>query len=251
MATITNYVKFLRGTPTAYANLVNKDPDTLYFISEKGASIGTLYLGAMAIAGGSVTAATTLNELTDVLIQEGLTGDSFLVYDEGLQQWTNKSVLSVMSEILTVFKGATADAPGVSGLVPAPEAGQTDLFLKSDGTWAQVIATLPIEVQETISDLETKVGTLIGTDEGLSVREIIASALIAPDAAESLNELQEIAAWIQKHPEDAAAMNKDITDLQTTVGDMDALIKDIQLDIDNIIYALTWQEMNEEGTTTE
>lgn len=251
MATITNYVKFLRGTPTAYANLVNKDPDTLYFISEKGASTGTLYLGAMAIAGGSVTAATTLNELTDVLIQEGLTGDSFLVYDEGLQQWTNKSVLSVMSEILTVFKGATADAPGVSGLVPAPEAGQTDLFLKSDGTWAQVIATLPVEVQETIDDLETKVGTLIGTDEGLSVREIIASALIAPDAAESLNELQEIAAWIQKHPEDAAAMNKDITDLQTTVGDMDTLIKDIQLDIDNIIYALTWQEMNEEGTTTE
>lgn len=246
---LSNYVKFLRGTPTAYAQLTSKDADTLYFISEKGASTGTLYLGAMAIAGGSVTAATTLNELTDVLIQEGLTGDSFLVYDEGLQQWTNKSVISVVSEILTVFKGATADAPGVPGLVPAPEAGKTDLFLRSDGSWAQVIATLPVEIQETISDLETKVGTLIGTDEGLSVREIVASALIAPDAAESLNELQEIAAWIQQHPKDAAAMNKDITDLQTTVGDMNGLIESIQLDIDNIIYALTWQEMNENSTT--
>lgn len=246
---LSNYVKFLRGTPTAYAQLTSKDADTLYFISEKGASTGTLYLGAMAIAGGSVTAATTLNDLTDVLIQEGLTGDSFLVYDEEKQQWTNKSVISVVSEILTVFKGATADAPGVPGLVPAPEAGKTDLFLRSDGSWAQVIATLPIEVQETISDLETKVGTLIGTDEGLSVREIVASALIAPDAAESLNELQEIAAWIQQHPKDAAAMNKDISDLKTTVGDMNELIESIQLDIDNIIYALTWQEMNENSTT--
>lgn len=248
MAT-TNYVKFLRGTPLAYTNLVNKDPDTLYFISEKDASTGVLYLGTKAIAGGSVTAATTLNDLTDVLIQEGLTGDSFLVYDESEQQWTNKSAISVMSEILTVFKGATADAPGVVGLVPAPEAGQTDLFLRSDGSWAQVIAELPVEVQTTIDDLETKVATLIGTDEGLSVREIIASALIAPDAAESLNELQEIAAWIQQHPEDAAAMNKDIQDLQTTVGDMSTLIEDIQTDIDNIIYALTWQEMSESATT--
>lgn len=246
---LSNYVKFLRGTPTAYAQLTSKDADTLYFISEKGSSIGTLYLGNMAIAGGSVSAATTLNDLTDVLIQEGLTGDSFLVYDEEKQQWTNKSVISVVSEILTVFKGATADAPGVPGLVPAPEAGKTDLFLRSDGSWAQVIATLPVEVQETIDDLETKVGTLIGTDEGLSVREIVASALIAPDAAESLNELQEIAAWIQQHPKDAAAMNKDISDLKTTVGDMNELIESIQLDIDNIIYALTWQEMNENSTT--
>ena len=251
MATITNYVKFLRGTPKAYANLVNKDPDTLYFISEKGASTGTLYLGAMAIAGGSVTAATTLNELTDVLIQEGLTGDSFLVYDEELKQWTNKSAALVMANILEVFKGATANDAGKAGLVPPPEAGQLDLFLRSDGSWAQVIAKLPVEVQETIDDLETKVGILIGTDEGLSVREIIASALIAPDAAESLNELQEIATWIQKHPEDAAAMNKDISDLQTTVGDMSTLINDIQTDITNIIKALTWEEMDDSGATTE
>ena len=34
MAT-ANYVRFLRGTPTAYTNLSLKDSDTLYFISEK------------------------------------------------------------------------------------------------------------------------------------------------------------------------------------------------------------------------
>ena len=29
-----NYVKFLRGTPNAYAQLTPKDDDTLYFVAE-------------------------------------------------------------------------------------------------------------------------------------------------------------------------------------------------------------------------
>lgn len=33
--------------------------------------------------------------------------------------------------------GATADADGASGTVPAPKAGQENLFLRGDGTWAQ------------------------------------------------------------------------------------------------------------------
>lgn len=36
----------------------------------------------------------------------------------------------------TNFVGATADAGGKPGLVPAPVSGATTLFLKSDGTWA-------------------------------------------------------------------------------------------------------------------
>lgn len=39
------YVKFLKGTPSAYNNLSVKDPDTLYFVSEVGAKTGALYLG--------------------------------------------------------------------------------------------------------------------------------------------------------------------------------------------------------------
>ena len=33
--------------------------------------------------------------------------------------------------------GATADSDGTSGTVPAPKAGQENLFLRGDGTWAQ------------------------------------------------------------------------------------------------------------------
>jgi hypothetical protein len=43
--TLYNYVRFLRGTPTAFANLAHKELDTLYFISEADAKVGQLWLG--------------------------------------------------------------------------------------------------------------------------------------------------------------------------------------------------------------
>lgn len=70
--------------------------------------------------------------------------------------------------------------------------------------------------------VEGKVTTLIGDDAGKSARTIaneeLAKQLIAEGAQESLDTLAEIAAWIQQHPEDAAAMNKAIEDLETLVG---------------------------------
>lgn len=68
--------------------------------------------------------------------------------------------------------------------------------------------------------------TLIGSDSGKSARTIaneeLAKQLIADGADEAMNELQEIAAWIQEHPEDAAAMNAAITGLQGLVGSLPA-----------------------------
>ena len=69
-----------------------------------------------------------------------------------------------------------------------------------------------------IDTVEGKVTTLIGTDTNKSVRTIaneeLAAQLIPTNAAEAMNTLQEIAAWIQAHPGDATAMNSAITALQ-------------------------------------
>ena len=66
--------------------------------------------------------------------------------------------------------------------------------------------------------IDNKVTTLIGSDADKSVRKIaneeLAAQLIPANAAESLNTLQEIAAWIQDHPGDASAMNSAIEVLQ-------------------------------------
>lgn len=68
-----------------------------------------------------------------------------------------------------------------------------------------------------------KVTTLIGSDANKSVRAIaneeLAAQLIPDGAKESLDTLQEIANWIQDHPDDAAAMNAAIEALQSKVGD--------------------------------
>lgn len=59
------------------------------------------------------------------------------------------------------------------------------------------------------------VTTLIGSDTGKSVRTIaneeLAARLIPETARESLDTLQEIAAWIQAHPDDVAAINAKLT----------------------------------------
>ena len=58
---LANYVKFRRGTPASYAALEVKDADSLYFISEKGATQGVLYLGDKLISG-SLTSNISLSE---------------------------------------------------------------------------------------------------------------------------------------------------------------------------------------------
>lgn len=72
--------------------------------------------------------------------------------------------------------------------------------------------------------VEGKVSTLVGKDAGKSARAIaneeLTKQLIPEDAKESLDTLQEIAAWIQKHPDDASAMNAAIAALKTKVGDI-------------------------------
>ena len=77
-------------------------------------------------------------------------------------------------------------------------------------------------IDANISTVNGKVTALIGSDAAKSVRTIaneeLAAQLIPSTAKESLDTLQEIAAWIQNHPDDASAMNTAITNLQNLVG---------------------------------
>ncbi len=77
-------------------------------------------------------------------------------------------------------------------------------------------------IDANISTVNGKVTTLIGSDTAKSVRTIaneeLAAQLIPSTAKEALDTLQEIAAWIQSHPDDASAMNTAITNLQNLVG---------------------------------
>ena len=87
-----------------------------------------------------------------------------------------------------------------------------------DKTLAGMIADNAAAIEAHKTAVDAKVTTLIGSDADKSVRTIaneeLAAQLIPDNAAESLDTLQEIANWIQNHPNDASAMNSAITALQ-------------------------------------
>lgn len=135
----SQYVKFLRGTPTAYAALETKDKDTLYFISAVDSPIGKLYLGDIQVSGyitsDGVNVIDTLGELTDVDLS-GLQDRQIIVYDANSSKWIPMDLPQAVSN--SVMVGATAETAGSAGLVPAPEAGDEEKFLRGDGTWANI-----------------------------------------------------------------------------------------------------------------
>ena len=142
-----NYVKFRRGNPEAFKLLLQENKaelDTLYFIYEEDAAIGELYLGPKLIAGGSsIEGARYLSALQDVLLSSKLNTNDCLVYDISANAWVNKPI----TDILPIFVGANGDgSSGVPGLVPAPTGDNPNLFLRSDGTWVDIVASSGAQV---------------------------------------------------------------------------------------------------------
>lgn len=156
---LSNYVKFYRGTPAAFAALAEKNSDTLYFIADTDKSVGQLYLGNVLIAGNvnadGSSMIDTLAELNDVAIS-ALADKHILVYDATSGKWVNKTII----DLLPTLKGADENTAGEAGLVPAPQAGDQDKFLKGDGTWAT------IEVPEVAEAQIFEVTLNVTTDDG-------------------------------------------------------------------------------------
>jgi hypothetical protein len=265
-----NYVKFIRSTEANWKRIedTQKNSDTLYFVSDTGSASGKLYLGAKLISNGSLTSATSLSQLNDVLIAEGITDQSILVYNASEERWENKSILDIFLSINEVFKGATENNDGIAGLVPAPKVGQQNLFLRGDASWAN-----PVEgVMEIIDGIETQLTTIIGNDINSSIREIAsdeaasAVASIVADAPEQFDTLKEIATWIQNNQDVADITNlsqkvtnledviygkpaneetgsPEIIGLQTVISTLQVEVASHEEDIEDIKAALRWQDI--------
>lgn len=246
---LANYVKFTRGTPTAYANLLEKDPDTLYFIAEKEATTGILYLGTKIIAGGSSgTSIGSLKDLEDVLLANEISDNSLLVYDANTSSWVNKTSEEIFNSYTSVMVGATADTDGRSGLVPVPMARQQDMVLKGDGTWSNQV-----------NELSGKIQVLIAQDEDMSTRDIAESVL--GTYVGDLDSLKEVVNWVSDNP-DFTDFNRRLVTVEgtlfgqgseatgdftvgliTEVGDLNIQVSEATQEINNIYERLTWQEI--------
>ena len=125
------------------------------------------------------------------------------------------SAVSETDGKITVTRAALPDYTEVYDAKGAAAQALTDAKGYADG--------LNTAMDTRVTAAEGKLTTLIGTDADKSVRTIaneeLAKQLIPENAGASLDTLQEIAAWIQAHPGDAAAMNAAIEALEGKVGD--------------------------------
>lgn len=155
--TIYNYVKFMRGTPEAFKNLVSKNKDTLYFVHKEDAITGQLYIGDILISDNiendNSAIIAKLSDLEDVNIADVI-DKQVLGYDANTGKW----IPVTLEQAITIAPmiGATADADGAEGLVPAPKAGDEGKFLRGDGIWTEVL----IESSETITIIKEDVSNL-------------------------------------------------------------------------------------------
>lgn len=212
----------MRGTPTAWAKIpeVDKDKDTLYFISATDGKTGQLYLGPKLIIGENSNI-NNIGDLQDVLISEDITANNILIYDDHQQKWINKPIFEVLSQIVTIMVGAKDDANGLSGLVPPPKAGDNKLYLRGDATWANPTAAV-----------ELVLDTLVGQDTGKSIREISKEEVlkVVDGASEKFDTLKEIETWIENNhnASDIIKLDNRVTKLEGTVGDSTkGLVKDV------------------------
>ena len=251
---LANYVKFRRGTPAQFEALATKDADCLYFISERNAITGLLYLGDKLISG-SLNASISLNDLEDLMLGNNISPNSILVFDGEEQKWVNKPFSEVFNDItgsLVEMVGATASVDGVAGIVPAPLAGEQNKFLRGDGTWADVSGLTPVQAQELVQ-LRTDVDAIRGQDINSSMREVAADevAKIVAGADSDFDTLKEIADWIADHPDSASELNSRLIVVETSVGNLEdeiAALKaadiDLQDQIDDLDERLRWYNVD-------
>lgn len=240
-----SYVKFLRGTESAFNKLTTKDKDTLYFIyNSEDASKGSLWLGNKQIitgtSGGSTTTELDLGDLKNVLMSEaGVKDKDILSYDAASGKWVNRSIDEIVAEVMA---GATAETAGKAGLVPAPQAGDQNKFLRGDGSWAEVpVVNLTEEQINAIPGLITTVGRIDGDEntEG-SFRQVIKQEVtnLVGGASEAFDTLKEIQDWITT---DGDATTK----LITRVGNLETIQSNINSRMNDLDTRLQWVDMTE------
>ena len=212
---LPGYVKFLRGTKTAFDKIITKDNDTLYFIYDsEDQTKGSLYLGDKLIGGGngSATAVTNINDLANVLISN-VQDKQILAYDASTKKWVNKTPAEIQVEVMT---GATVDVAGTSGLVPAPAAGAQDKYLRGDGVWATPLSDEQLTTLGKVDGLETRVGSIETKYDNL-----------VKDAPAALDTLREIADWIAEDKTGTQALIQRVTNIETNVTGLQDTVGDI------------------------
>lgn len=209
---MTNYVKFMRGTPKAFNQLTSKDANTLYFIAEKDATSGRLYLGDKELICDNHDASVAfLRDLVDVNLPDNigeLRDGQVLTYDVASESWVARDPQSVEQIVKFDPKQFVTDANGELSIInfaDAPSGAQ--LTKSSDGSliWvlpdvttveglAEAVETLRADVDnltdkfndyDTSDVVDTKISTALADANHLSYKIVNSTDEIDVNAADA------------------------------------------------------------------
>lgn len=246
-------VKFLKGTLAnfeAQKTAATLDKNTFYYIDETD-----LYLGDILLSSDDdVKAAVARIKVNEDEIADIKAELDALVDPDGSGAGSITSQISALRNELTrmiddnyelITKETTRAQEAEKGLqntvnaldlrIEANETNITQLDTDLDALTTKVglnsnaisvvqddIADVKVDVknlQDTTASHTTTLNTLVGQDTNQSVRSIaideLAKQLIPENAQEAMDTLEEIAAWLQSHPNDVGEINKQIN-LNTT-----------------------------------
>ena len=126
---------------------------------------------------------------------------------------------------------------------------QDALDLKATTASVTAVDNKVTQLSGTVGTVQGSVTTLVGNDANKSVRTIaneeLAAQLIPEGATEALDTLQEIAAWIQHHPNDAAALNGSIAALQAQLNGIETGNGTVKSYVDTAVQDLA-QQVNQD-----
>lgn len=246
-------VKFLKGTLAnfeAQKTAATLDKNTFYYIDETD-----LYLGDILLSNDDdVKAAVARIKVNEDEIADIKAELDALVDPDGSGAGSITSQISALRNELTrmiddnyelITKETTRAQEAEKGLqntvnaldlrIEANETNITQLDTDLDALTTKVglnsnaisvvqddIADVKVDVknlQDTTASHTTTLNTLVGQDTNQSIRSIaideLAKQLIPENAQEAMDTLEEIAAWLQSHPNDVGEINKQIN-LNTT-----------------------------------
>lgn len=139
---------------------------------------------------------------------------------------TNKSNIENLQTKVTSIESSIGTVPSGETIVDMIEGAKNEAISSAtynDTEVRQLITNNTQEIEGHKAAIDNVVTTLVGEDGNKSVRTIaneeLTKQLIPETAQESLNTLQEIATWIQEHPNDASSMSQEINNLKLLVGD--------------------------------
>ena len=260
-------VRFLKGTRENYNNLSTKDANTFYYVDETdlylgeillsnaeevAAAVKSIELNAQAIqtlqdeldalvdpegtGGGSISTQinTLRTELTALITANTEAIEAEASRAKGIESGLRTDVDNISGELNTLKQTITNNENDIEGKV-----SQLNTAIQGNTTEIGLVKNIALELSPRVETLEGEMDTvqaaieaLVGEDTEKSVREIayeeLAAALVPETAQDSLDTLQEIAAWIQSHPEDVADINEAIQALQGSDNTQDGKITSLE-----------------------